>query len=524
MGKFSINSPALYNAHSHRVEAYARKVRKLFGLTCNEVVKLKLKTRRGHKKLFSFADQPHLTARAKKIFDAFGKDIKKIIETGVEYEWDRACWEKDSFIKELARFTGLDKKDIRSYGDRNLNALKAFKNRTESGMDLSQRVWNYTDQFKREMELGLSVGIAEGKPAAVLAQDLKEYLNEPDKLFRRVRNVFGGLALSKAAREYHPGQGVYRSSFKNAMRLTRTETNMAYRESDYLRWNALDFVVGVEVHLSNNHTLNGKPFFDICDTLQGKYPKDFKFIGWHPQCRCIATPVLMTEKELVKTSEMIMQGEDISGYHSKNEVTELPKGFNSWVETNKAKIGAAMHKGTVPYFLLNNTKYINLDSFELPQALKNVIDARGEYLAHNTERWRRDYFNKENGGYLVSNRQRIAFASQNKQERAKFKKEFNMAQVYAQNGFKIEILEEVPRVPSPDVTINGIKADLKQLSGHNNIEREAKSAVRKQGAEMVLFEFGKNTKKIQEELDKLKREGIKVYYYFTNNKTKIHAL
>ena len=90
---------------------------------------------------------------------------------------------------------------------------------------------------------------------------------------------------SKAAAAFHPGQGVYRSSYKNAMRLTRSEINMAYRESERLRWANLDFVVGFEIRLSNNHTTTdpktGKkvPFVDICDTLAGRYPKSFVFKG-----------------------------------------------------------------------------------------------------------------------------------------------------------------------------------------------------------------------------------------------------
>lgn len=46
-----------------------------------------------------------------------------------------------------------------------------------------------------------------------------------ERLYRRVRGADGKLHLSKAAKAYHPSQGVYRSSYKNAMRLTRTECN-----------------------------------------------------------------------------------------------------------------------------------------------------------------------------------------------------------------------------------------------------------------------------------------------------------
>ncbi|MDR3245057.1 MAG: hypothetical protein LBT50_01330, partial [Prevotellaceae bacterium] len=71
------------------------------------------------------------------------------------------------------------------------------------------------------------------------------------------------------------------------------------RKSVHERWKGLDFVVGIEVKLSNNHTLNGVPFTDICDELKGKYPKSFKFVGWHPQCRCSALSILMTEEEIL---------------------------------------------------------------------------------------------------------------------------------------------------------------------------------------------------------------------------------
>jgi hypothetical protein len=96
-------------------------------------------------------------------------------------------------------------------------------------------------------------------------------------------------------------------------------------------------------------------------------------------------------------------------------------------------------------------------------------------------------------------------------------------EVFAENGYKIEMLKEVPRVPSPDVTINGVKADLKRITSHNNVVREAKSAIRKQGAEAVLFEFKKETDEIHNELLQLKKYDIHGYYYFSNNHDKIYS-
>jgi hypothetical protein len=155
---------------------------------------------------------------------------------------------------------------------------------------------------------------------------------------------------------------------------------------------------------------------------------------------------------------------------------------------------------------------------------KITADSRREYLQHDAKEWKREYFNRENGGYLVVDRGRIEHSKVSKNERAKFDKEYAMAKVFAENGYKIEMLKEVPGVSSPDVTINGVKAELKRVSSHNNIVKYAQKAVKKQGAEVVLFEFEKETEAIKTELIGLKREGISAYYYYSSNKGSIYVL
>ena len=71
------------------------------------------------------------------------------------------------------------------------------------------------------MELGLDVGIGEGKSAQQLSRDFRQYLNNPDKLFRRVRDKRGNLHLSKNANAFHPVVCVYRLITINAASLTR---------------------------------------------------------------------------------------------------------------------------------------------------------------------------------------------------------------------------------------------------------------------------------------------------------------
>jgi hypothetical protein len=138
--------------------------------------------------------------------------------------------------------------------------------------------------------------------------------------------------------------------------------------------------------------------------------------------------------------------------------------------------------------------------------------------------WERAYFDEHSGGYLVIDRERIEHSKVSKNEKTKFDKEYAMSMVFAQNGYRIEMLKELSGFSSSDITIDGVLADLKCVSSHNNIVRDAKKAVRKQGAKIVVFEFEKETKAIDAELLKLKRMGISVYYYYSNNKGLIYSL
>lgn len=226
-------------------------------------------------------------------------------------------------------------------------------------MTLSERVWNLTEQFKSELELALDGGIRDGLSADEMSHQIRQYLNNPDKLFRRVRDEHGILQLSRRAAAFRPGQGVYRSSYKNARRLAGTETNIAYRLADHLRLQQLDFVVGIKVVLSNNHTTKNSKgetveLHDICDELAGNYPKSFVFTGWHPNCRCHTETILLTAEE----RKMRRQG-IYNPKRSPNYVAAPPENFTSWVQDNASRIAAAQQRGTLPYFVRDNRKAVN---------------------------------------------------------------------------------------------------------------------------------------------------------------------
>lgn len=301
--------------------------------------------------LFAFDNFPTLKKRAERLLNEMHSGMSAVIVNGVNAEWTLA----NNKNSELARTVFGDKvgqltqAQYRKYFSTNDKAREAFLARKEAGLNLSDRVWRYTNQFKEEIELGLDVGIRNGMSAADMARELKAWLREPDKLFRRVRDEHGDLQPSRAMAAYHPGQGVYRSSYKNARRLAATETNIAYRTADYERWQQLPFVVGIEVVLSNNH-----PVEDICDELKGRYPKDFKFTGWHPHCRCHAVTVLKTEEEVAEDMRRILDGKEPTT-ESSQTVSTVPQGFKSWLSNNKERSKTSYSK---PYFVTDNAKYI----------------------------------------------------------------------------------------------------------------------------------------------------------------------
>lgn len=348
--------------HYARTTRYARQVERLYNTACGEIAAAAGRIEIPEDGVFSFDDFPATRRQAQGILNRLAKRVEAVIETGTRTEWQAACDKSDTFLSSILRTSRLSPEEAAQYQARNLEALQAFQQRKAGGLGLSQRVWKYTEEFKTAVELGIDVAVGEGRSAGQLSRDLRQYLQNPDKLFRRVRDKGGNLRLSKAASMYHPGQGVYRSSAKNAERLARTEVNMAYREAEYLRWQQLDFVVGFRVMLSNNHTTTdskGKkvPLTDICDELAGDYPKTFKFLGWHPQCRCVVVPIMSDYDEYnddrANRLKAIVRGKTYKSLPSRRTVRDVPAAFRSHIEAiaERAKGWKSM-----PYYIRDNFK------------------------------------------------------------------------------------------------------------------------------------------------------------------------
>lgn len=346
--------------HRANIDAIAKMVDRLYDIAVKEAASIASRVDVDTSKPFSFSDYPITQKEVHKMLDDLGSNLETVILDGIQAEWTLANNKNNELSRRVFgdNIGKLTQQQYRQYFSNNDDARQAFIQRKEQGLNLSERVWNYAEQFKDDIEMGLDIGIRTGLDAPAMARQLKQFLNHPDMLFRRVRDEHGILHLSQRAKQYHPGQGVYRSSYKNARRLAVTETNMAYQAADHARWQQLDFVVGIEIRLSGNHTClgrDGKPheFHDICDELQGRYPKDFKFVGWHPHCRCIATSILKTEKELMEENKAILRGEQPT-QNSTNAVNDVPEAFKTWLQDNEERIARAK---SLPYFLRDNPMY-----------------------------------------------------------------------------------------------------------------------------------------------------------------------
>lgn len=348
------NQKREYTAHNKRTERYATMIDAIYAKYNKEIATLVALEQYDLTKKFNLADYPQTKIRIDKLTKKISDEIHSVVVNGVTAEWDQSNFKNDKLARAII---GIRKFDIDSNGNEkipnrfkpyfnnNKDALTSFLSRKDKGTGLSERVWKLSHQYKSDLELALSVGVADGRSASELSRDVRNYLKEPEKLFRRVRSESGLLHLSKKAAAYHPGQGVYRSSCRNAMRLTRTEINMAYRTADNKRWEQMDFVVGFEVRRSER----SYPC-KLCEALAGKYPKDFVFVGWHPHCRCYVIPIIKTDAEFWS-----WDGRGEAPTDSINTISDVPQAFKSWVDENKHR---AKGWSSMPYFIRDNPTFV----------------------------------------------------------------------------------------------------------------------------------------------------------------------
>ena len=277
--------------------------------------------------------------RIEKLLLQLHDDLLANFDAHTRAAWEAANKKADAMIADFIRGLPISETARRGMFARNAHAFRSFMQRKEAGMNLSERIWKATESAKENLAYFVASGVAEGRPAALISQDIRALLLEPDRRFHRIRNARGQLVLSRPMRNYHPGAGVYRSSYMNALRVGATETNIAYHEADHERWQRLDFVLGVKVERSGT---SAKPC-PVCDAMQGTYPKGFKFLPWHPFCICHATPVMLSGEEF---TDYLVTGHMPPG----RVLRDMPQRALEYVEQHPYYRNSYSYRHNVPFF------------------------------------------------------------------------------------------------------------------------------------------------------------------------------
>ena len=273
---------------------------------------------------FDINQHPEIKRAIERELRKLASGLNRGLVNGINNEWQLSNRKNDWMLETKLRGRRLPGMLEEKWMGRNLSALEAFRNRTVNGLNLSDRVWDMARVHGTNMERHLALGVYEGRSAKELAGEIKSALKNPDTLFRRVRDNQGELRLSKTAKEFNPGRGVYRSAYKNALRLTRTEINLSYQHADNERWKEMDFVLGVRVERSN------APYeCDICEAAVGDYPKWYEWDSLHPSCRCRAVPILASDDDFIRSLEAGFEGKS---YNFAGQVQDIPQSFKDLQE------------------------------------------------------------------------------------------------------------------------------------------------------------------------------------------------
>lgn len=325
--------------------------------------------------LFNFDNFPVLKARLNEIFNDYFQNsmlcYKSGITSGVSLAYSH---DNDA----LGQFSVLTDKALETARKTAAATFIANRLNAKNGLNLAQSVWNYCQQTKVEFEMAMSNVIADGLEKGTSAEEvgrrIRQYLNNPDMMYRRYhtvkvlkngqkkdvvtwrrkRIIDGRVRFVEEPLE-HVGQGVYRSARKNALRVARTEINAAYHKARNGRWANEPFVIGQHIHISPQHDPDEDA--DICDELEGYYPKDFDWDDWHPQCMCTSDPVMISGEERKQFYKRMLNGEDMSGYVSPNSIKDVPDQYKRYIEANGDKIVDAFKRGKLAWHLANNKSY-----------------------------------------------------------------------------------------------------------------------------------------------------------------------
>jgi len=261
--------------HRTRVEANARKVAAIYEKAVQEAALIGATINNfDPDRPFSFDDYTATKRRIDKLLTYMANQIQATIVNGSTAEWEQSNFKNNELARSVLGYNrpsvsgqqlnlfspppeAATNPSLAKYFQDNTKARDTFLARKTEGLNLSDRVWKYTNQFKTEIEMSLDDGIRNGHPAATMARDLRQFLVEPDRVYRRfqmnLRDANGNDVLDRNGNKitikqerrryvdpitgketwkvetdrYKPGQEIYRSSETSTRRVPRNEKTMA---------------------------------------------------------------------------------------------------------------------------------------------------------------------------------------------------------------------------------------------------------------------------------------------------------
>lgn len=378
--------------------------------------------------LFNFDNFPQLKARLNDIFNDYYQNSLLCYKSGIT-DGVALAFNHDEMV--IGGYSVLTDKAIRVARDTAAATFISNRLKTKNGLNLAQIVWNYCQQTKSEFEMAMSNtiadGIKKGSSAEEIGKSIRKYLNDPDMMYRRYhtikvqkngkkkdvvtwrrRRIIDGKVRFIEEPLEKVGMGVYRSARKNALRVARTEINSAYHKARNERWQKEPFVIGQYIHVSPQHNID-----DICNDLEGRYPKYFDWRSWHSNCMCTSDPITIQGEEKKEFYKRLMAGEDMSNYVSPFAVLTMPEKYNQYIKDNSEAIVKAGMRGKLAWHLQDNTKYwahllsssdrkklglkaVSSKELKLAKAKERHALRTKEQIDKIQSRWdkhRRDYYN-----------------------------------------------------------------------------------------------------------------------------------
>lgn len=367
---------------------------------------------------FTWKDNPIAEKKIDQMIDMLTQKSNAIISNGVTHYQQYGTQSALDALRERARqiaakygnqkfinrgatdeIKALDKE---ATNQRRIDAVgghsRTIANRGGGMNNLSKSVWNLNDQVKKELEIIVQDSIRKGYSTEYAIKLAQKYLNNPNEIDAWKKDENGEWYQTPAAKDYHPGRGVYKSAIKNVERMIRTETMAAYRTAEIEQYQKNPMIKGYRIQLSSNHTTTHghhgvKKISDICDRLQGDYPKSFVWTGWHPNCRCVLIPIMLTDEEFAEYLKAKREGK-LDEFAKKTNIQDFPENMTEWMDENKDRIQKAIsnsqkelpvwtdsvikESGMVDMNGITQDKYLSKQNFEKPTINENRFGDSGE--------------------------------------------------------------------------------------------------------------------------------------------------